>query len=131
MAPQEVSAVMKRLAWAQSKARGSKPLTFGLVCSDEQESGICAEGGRKALATLPLDRVRVVSRIYNTSCVRAVFEYPGDVCPPHAKSAPRRVEAYEITLPLAAGGGFTWTVGLAPADSVETIALERGMVIYH
>ena len=127
----QVSSVVARLREAQAQARGNGRLSFDLKCSDEQESGICADGGRKALATLPLEKIQTVAPIYNTTCVRGLFEYPEDACPASVQGEPRRIDAYEISLPLAAGNGLTWKVGIAPADGLQTIVLERGLVIYH
>jgi hypothetical protein len=127
----QVEDVLERLRTARRLARGAGPLPFSLSCTDETDSGICGGGGRAALASLPLDRVQSVRPIYNTSCVRVLFEYPGDRCPRSVAGRPRRIDAWEIHLPHAAGGGYTWVVGLAPAQGIAAIELERGTVVYH
>jgi hypothetical protein len=127
----QVKEVVQRLVWAQGLAKGRKELPFRLSCTDEDHSGVCKDGGRPALASLPISRIGSIRPIFNTECVRSLFEYPEDHCPDAVRGQPRKIDAYEINLPHAAGGGLTWKVGLAPADGVEAIELERGIVIYH
>jgi hypothetical protein len=127
----QIDDVLRRLREAQGLARGPNPLPFKLSCLDEQESGACEGGGRKALATLPLEKATHAEPIYNVSCVRTVFEYPGDVCPRSVIGQSPKIDGWRIVLPHAGGGAYSWTVGLAPAGSVEAIELERGMIFWH
>lgn len=126
----EVGAVVARLASAQARARAEGPLPFRLSCNDEAPGPACENDGRAALAALPLERIAAVAPIYNTSCLRVMFEYPGDRCPPSVAGQPRSIDAYLITLPYAAGG-YTWRVGLAPGEGIEEVRLRRGTVVFH
>jgi len=113
-------------------AQSSNPLNFELTCEDEQSTGVCAKDGRRALASLDLKELGSIQPVYNTSCIRVVFAYPDDHCPASITGQERMIEAWQITLPYAAGEAFSWTVGLAPrTGSVTHIQLKRGMIIYH
>jgi len=127
----QILGAMDRLRAAQAWARGTRTLPFTLRCTDEENAGACRDGGRAALASLPLDRIRSVRPIYNTTCARVVFEYPEDQCPAAPKGQGRTIDAWQFDLPYAGGRGYTWIVGLAPAGGLAAVELERGFVFYH
>lgn len=42
--------------WARREASSSRPLPFKIACRSETDEDRCADGGRKALAELPIDK---------------------------------------------------------------------------
>lgn len=134
MVDEQVIAVLGRLMDVRSQAAREGPLPFELICTDEPDlfgDSVCGNGGRSALASLPLDRVSRINPVYNHSCVRVVFEYPEDNCPPDVTQAERRIEFWEIEFANAAGRGLTWIVGLAGETITTAIEIQRDSVIYH
>lgn len=142
MGEAELASLLRRLVALRSLAASGRPLPFSLKCSEEPVGpAACTDGGRSALATLPLERITDISPIYDTSCIRVVFEVPESSCLPvavggirtivPAESGKRTIVAWKAEIANAAGHGMTWFVGLAPKDKVEAVELKRTLVHYH
>lgn len=58
--PSESKMALRWTAWAQRAARSKAPLPFRLSCKTETGPDRCANGGRTALAALPLEKTMVV-----------------------------------------------------------------------
>ncbi len=58
--PSEAKMALRWAAWAQRAARSKAPLPFRLSCKTETGPDRCADGGRAALAALPLEKTMVV-----------------------------------------------------------------------
>src|SRR5690606_34563749 len=53
--------VLRWLEWARVLARGEGPLPFKLTCRSETDIDRCAVGERVVLATLPLEKITVIT----------------------------------------------------------------------
>jgi hypothetical protein len=104
--PEEKASALQKLLGAQQAARSDKPLPFQLVCTDPEGPGTaCADGGRQALAGMPLEKQSF-----------PVFSPP---------------EGYEMVLPFGAGDGFSWTVKMQVGETITRIALHRSRISFH
>lgn len=56
----EAKQAIRWVEWAQRVARSKQPLPFRLTCKTETGPDRCVDGGRKALADLPLNKVFIV-----------------------------------------------------------------------
>lgn len=50
------------IAWAQRVARNKAPLPFRITCQTETGPDRCADGGREALANLPLEKTYIIEQ---------------------------------------------------------------------
>lgn len=97
----EAKAALRWLLEAVASARGSQPLSFDVNCVAEVEPDLCAEGGRAALAKLPVGNTFIIGGWFN--------------CQPSAMHFSIRQEE----LPPGAISGLVWTIALVQENGAR------------
>lgn len=121
--------MMARLTDAVDRAGRYGRLPFELSCEAPEGDGSCVNA-RRALATLPLDRLIGVT--LSTGRYRvAPFSTPGvEVQLPEPAADGRWPEA-EMAFAISPPGARSWRVTLKGVNRLEAVEMRRASVVYH